>query len=99
MYSHPVELIATLAYGLRDDSRIKMEISGMKIKPEILIMAKIADNTALNVYAKTEDAKHRRNYPKSLVEALTKEKKKSETPKEFNTGEDFMKEWNRLVNG
>jgi hypothetical protein len=99
MYSHPVELISTLAMGLRNDSRIKMKVAGMKVKPELLIMARIADNTALNLYAKTKDAQHGRNYPKSLVEALLTEKKPSETPKEFNSGAEFMKEWQRLTNG
>ena len=99
MYSHPVELIATLAEGLRHNSRIKLKVAGMKVDPELLIMARIADNTALNVYAKTKDAKTGRNRPKSLTEALLEEKKKEDTPREFNSGEDFMREWKRITHG
>ena len=71
----------------------------MKVDPELLIMARIADNTALNVYAKTRDAKTGRNRPKSLTEALLEEKKKENTPIEFNTGADFLKEWDRITHG
>lgn len=99
MYSHPADLIATLAMGLRNDSRIKMKVAGMKVKPELLLMARIADNTALNVYAKTRDARTGRNKPKSLTEALLEEKEKSEKPREFKNGDDFLKEWKRLTNG
>lgn len=71
----------------------------MKVDPELLIMARIADNTALNVYAKTKDAKTGRNRPKSLTEALLEQKKKEETPLEFNNGDDFLKEWKRITHG
>ena len=99
MYSHPVEFIATLAEGLRYNSRIKLKVAGMKIDPEMLIMARIADNTALNVYAKTKDARTGRNRPKSLTEALLEEKKKEDAPREFRSGDDFLKEWNRITHG
>lgn len=76
-----------------------MKLSGMKIDTKTLLMARIADNTALNVYAKTKDAQHGRNYPKSLVLALTEEIDKSKKPKEFESGVDFMKAWSDIVNG
>ena len=99
MENYPVEYIATLAIGLKNDSRIKMKVSGMKINPEMLILARIADNTALNIYAKTKDAKTGRNRPKSLVEALMEIKDPSKKPKEFENGDDFLKEWKRITNG
>lgn len=99
IYQYPAEYIATLAAGLRGDSRIRLKISGMKVDTKTLLMAKIADNTALNVYAKTKDAEHGRNYPKSLVKALTEFEDEMKKPKEFETGEDFMKAWSKIVNG
>ena len=96
IYSYPVEYIATLASGLRNDSRVKMRCAGMIVDPKTLILARIADNTALNIYAKTKDAQKGRNRPKSMVEALTTEKTDAEKIRQFKTGEDFLKEWNRL---
>lgn len=97
IYSYPVDYIAILAYGLRDSSRIKMELSGMKVDTNILLLARIADNTALNVYAKTKDAQHGRNKPKSIVESLLEDRTKK--PKEFNSGEEFLKAWREITNG
>ena len=99
IYSHPVEYIATLETGLRDDSRVRMKLSNMKVDPKTLILAKIADNTALNVYAKTKDAQHGRNYPASLVRALTEEVDKQKKPMEFNSGDEFLEAWGKIVNG
>lgn len=99
IYAHPAEYIATLATGLRDDSRIKMKISNMRVDTKTLLLAKIADNTALNVYAKTKDAQHGWNYPKSLAKALTEVVDESKKPKEFDSGEEFLKAWSDIVNG
>lgn len=98
IYDYPVEYVATLAMGLRATSRIKMKASGLELSVDIntLLMAHIADNTAINVYFKTEDAKDGTNRPKSLVEALTTKIDKSKVAKSFATGADFDAEWRRL---
>ena len=90
----PVLYIATLAMGLRHDSRIMMAINGLKVDLNSLLLAHIADNTATNVYFKTEDAQKGRNRPKSFVRLLTTDK--SEIARGFDSGDDFIKEWNRL---
>lgn len=70
----------------------------MKVDPSMLIMARIADNTALSVYAQTKDARTGRNYPKSIVKALTEEEKTvSKKPRQYKTGEDFLRDWKRLT--
>ncbi len=97
MYDYPVEYIATLANGLRDNSRIRHKERGLKVDLSLLLLAHICDNTAINVYAKTKDAKAGRNKPASFVEALTADPK--EKPREFYSGNDFDKEWERLKNG
>ena len=94
MYSLSVEYIATLAVGLRDNSRIKLKASGLKVDTNTLLLARIADSTTLNVYAKTKDAQHNRNKPKSLVEALTRDENKD--LRSFASGADFDEEWRRL---
>ena len=92
--SLPVELAATLAAGLREDSRIMLIVMGLKVDLKTLLLAHIADNTAFNVYVKTKDAKTGRNRPKSMVEALQKEQK--EELKHFVNGDEFMAEWRRI---
>ena len=94
IYELPVEYIATLAIGLRHNSRIMMAINGLKVDLNSLLLAHIADNTAINVYFKTKDAEKGRNRPKSFVKLLTSDK--SEIARGFDSGEDFIKEWNRL---
>ena len=76
-----------------------MKVAGMKVDTKTLLMARIADNTALNVYAKTKDAQHGRNYPQSLVKALTDEIDRMKKPREFESGEEFLNEWRRMVHG
>ncbi len=66
--SLPVQLVATLAIGLRGESRIKMKISGAVLSQRDLILSLIADYAALNVWAKTKDGKHGRNKPRPLRE-------------------------------
>lgn len=96
IYEFPPEYIATLAKGLRDNSRIKLKLYGLKVDIEMLLLAHIVDNTAINIYAKTKDAKKGINKPPSFVELLSKKKETKEKAREFNSGADFDKEWRRL---
>lgn len=88
------DYVATLAIGLRDNSRIKMKATGLRVELNTLLLAHVVDNTAINVYAKTKDAKTGRNRPKSIVKTLTEDQSKK--PKAFKNGEEFLKEWRRL---
>lgn len=92
----PVEYVAILADGLRDNSRIKMKAAGLRVEVNTLLLAHIADNTAINAYLKTKDAKTGRNKPKSMVEALTIDNDPAKHAKTFESGETFMEEWRRL---
>lgn len=94
MRSMPAAYIATLACGLREGSRIMMAINGLKVDFKTLLLAHIADSTAINVYFKTKDAEHGQNRPKSIVKYLTQ--KDSEIAKGFDDGDDFIEEWRRL---
>lgn len=93
MYKLPVEYASILAYGLRNDSRIKMLMYGLDVEMNTLLLAHIADNTAMNLYAKTKDAKTGRNKPKSIVQSFVG---KDKEVAQFENGEAFMKEWNRI---
>lgn len=63
----PVSTVATLAAGLRDDSRIKIKMSGAKVPRNTLLLALIADRLSLLWWAKTKDGEKGRNRPHSLA--------------------------------
>lgn len=94
IYGMPVQYIATLAIGLRDDSRIKNKLNGLTVDVKTLLLAHLVDNTAINIWMKTEDAQHGRNKPKSIVESLTADESKKPMP--FESGADFDERWRQL---
>lgn len=88
----PASLLATLSVGLRDDSRIKMKMSGTKVSQEILLIASAVDNLSFLAWSKTEDAQKNRNRPKSIVGILMGEHSKSKEKNAvmaFDTAEEF----------
>lgn len=94
MRQFPVLYIATLAKGLRHDSRIMMAVNGLKVDLNTLLLAHIADNTAINTWLKTKDAEQGQNRPPSMLKILTR--KDSEVARGFDDGDDFIEEWRRL---
>ena len=87
-------LIATLAAGLRSNSRIKMLACGLKVDTKTLLLAHIADNTAINTWFKTEDGQKGYNRPPSMIQILTGDIHE-ETG--FDSGEEFEKKWRELT--
>ena len=67
----PVRLLATLAAGLREDSRIKRRMQDTKLSPETMLLAAAVDRLSFLAWAQTEDARHGLNRPRSVLEALT----------------------------
>lgn len=96
MYQLPCLKVATLAKGLRVNSRIKMRLNGLDVDLNTLLLAHIADSTAINVWAKTKDAEKGHNRPKSLVKVLTEKIDPSDQVRRFTTGRDFDDEWRQL---
>lgn len=94
----PVELLAVLSVGLREDSRIKMKLSGAKVQPDFLLLAEAVDRLGILVWSKTEDAQHGRNKPVSIVSLLTREEKESDIVS-FDTAEEFDAAWQRITKG
>lgn len=92
-----IEYIAILADGLRENSRIKLKLSGLEVGIDTLLLARICDSTTLNVYAKTKDAKSNRNRPPCMIDVVLKRNKKFKLLN-FETGKDFLNEW-RNING
>lgn len=96
MWALPVSLLATLASGLREDSRIKMELNGYEALPMQYVIARIADEISLFRYSFADT--------KETPQLITELMKKESTPKAkklagFESGEAFMAEWNRRVKG
>lgn len=66
----PVRYAATLASGFRDDSRIKMAISGAKCKVDTLLLATAVDALNWMIWVQTEDGQKGRNKPERIAPAL-----------------------------
>ena len=99
--SLPLSTVAILACGLRDDSRIKMKLSGDHVPAEILLLAHIADRLGILAWQNTCYASNGKNIPsipKSLVERLIHPEKDDE-PKitAFDTPEEFEAERKRIL--
>ena len=92
----PPETVAIFCNGLRDDSRIKMKMSGQKVKLDTMLLASTVDRLSLLVWAKTKDGQKGRNKPKSLVDGINKPVKVKEELA-FTTGEEFEKIRNRIL--
>ena len=92
----PLNTVALFATGLREDSRIRMKMSGAQARPEILLFAAMVDRLSILAWQNTKDAEKGRNAPKSILEVLTVKDNNSAT---FSTGEDFEKERQRLIQG
>ncbi len=91
----PLTTVAALAVGLRDNSRIKMAMNEAETTTEILLMAAIVDRLSLLVWFNTKDAEKGVNRPQSILEKLNPKESMMET---YESGEDFMKERERLLN-
>lgn len=87
MEDYNVNFIATLAAGLREDSRIRQKADGMKVSLMTLLVGYILDACNFLVWAQTKDAQKGKNRPKSVVDILTKEKVSD--LQSFATAEDF----------
>lgn len=86
----PATKVAVFAVGLRDDSRIKMKMSGQLLNMEQLLLVGLHDRVSLLWWAKTKDGQKGVNRPKSLMDTLSQNKRE---PQElvFESGEEFKK--------
>ena len=70
MWSFPVDYVARLAVGLRDNSRIKTKLGNIKVPIDSVMQAMAVDYLALLLWFQSEDGRKNRNRPKSFTEAL-----------------------------
>ena len=84
-----VQLVAVLAAGLSDDSRVKRKIAGMPVSLNTLLLARAVDHLAFLAWAKTKDAESGRNRPKSVVSLLMGQEPESGDYEVFDSAEAF----------
>lgn len=70
MNSLPVSQLATLASGLREDSRSRMRMSDTTLPPNTLLLAAAVDRLSLLLWSRTKDALHGHNRPASVLALL-----------------------------
>jgi hypothetical protein len=82
--SLPVQLVATLSAGLRDNSRIKLQAAESSVSLETIILASIADNLTV---LRMGFSKDNRRKPFLFTELLNKDAKKQVVG--FKTSAEF----------
>lgn len=90
--------LATLSFGLRDNSRIKMKLSDSPVDLNTILMASAVDQLNFLSWCKTRDAEKGRNRPKSVVQSLLKTQYKKESDFEvYATPEEFFEARKKLL--
>ena len=89
--------VATLCFGLREDSRVKMKLSGLKITLSQMLLARMTDELSFQSWAKTKDGQKNRNRPESVLKTLIARNEEDKVVS-FMTSDDFNKAWENIVN-
>ena len=98
MEEYPVEYIATLLAGLREDSRVMLKITNRKLTIDQMINIMSFDILNLLFWSKTVDGHNNVNRPKKLMDIFNKTETVDEI-KTFDSGEELLAELNRLARG
>lgn len=86
--SLPLSRVAIFAVGLRDDSRVKMKISGMKYPANTLLLASAIDRLSLLVWMNSKDGTNGVNRPKSVFDELMGKVTEKDI-EAFNSSDDY----------
>ena len=70
MGSLPARTVAILASGLRENSRIKMKLTGTKVGNDLLLLAYAVDRLGILIWQQTKDGSKGRNQPESIADKL-----------------------------
>lgn len=93
----PLTQVAIFAIGLKDDSRIKMKMSGQLVPMETLLLAGIADRLSVLLWRQTKDGQKGRNMPTMVLDTLTIRKSKESDVIVFSSGEDYESKRNEIL--
>ena len=89
----PVQLLATLAVGLRENSRVKRALTKTKVDDERVLLAYIADCVAWLRWSYTEDGQKGVNHPPSMLDMYLEKEPKEADYELFSSHEEFKKRW------
>lgn len=93
----PLLKVAVFSCGLKEDSRIKMRMSGQSIPMETLLLAGLSDKISVLLWTKTKDGQKGRNRPLMILDAFNQNKTKQRETVVFNSGEDFEERRKELL--
>jgi hypothetical protein len=95
----PAATLAALCVGLREDSRIKMKLSGETLPRRDLLLAAAVDRLSMMVWMQSTDGKNGVNRPPSLVKALTgnREEASPDKPLAFDSPAEFEAAWSEIT--
>ncbi len=94
----PVSTLATLAVGLREDSRIKRKLLGNQPTMTEMLLAAVFDKLSILAWLWSKDGQTGDNRPESLLSAILGEKtENSGAAQTFETGEEFEAEWRSIT--
>lgn len=102
MGSLPARTVAILASGLRDNSRIKMKLTGAKVDNDLLLLAYAVDRLGILIWQQTKDGQRGRNQPESIAERILhgdQNKRKVHHVSAYRTVADFENARRRLMRG
>ena len=98
MYELPLSKVALFSYGLRENSRIKMKMSGSSYPFETMLLAGILDRLSLLCWSKTEDAQKGVNRPDSVLSNLLgNDPKDNREHLVFDSLEDFERTRKEII--
>lgn len=86
----PIATVATLAAGLKGDSRIVRILTDQKMSMEEILLSGIFDRLSYIAWTKTKDAARGRNKPQQILSEILGKKPKGEI-EVYESGDDFMK--------
>lgn len=98
--SIPCKTAACLAFGLRDDSRIKLQMTGSNVSFDRILMAGMLDQLSYLSWTKTKAAEKGKNRPKSILEQITKERSvHDDDVVVFDSPEAFEEAYRKIIEG
>ncbi len=96
--SLPARTVATLACGLRENSRIKMKLSGEEATFEQMMLINIYDRLNWLAWSRTKAAQDGGDAPEPLLNAIIKPSEKNEKIG-FTSGEEFERYKESILRG
>lgn len=100
IYAMPIEYVAQLAVGLRENSRIKTRLNNLTIPFDLMMSSLAVDYLALLVWMQSKDGAENQNRPESITAHLLGIKnEKDDDVQGFDSVEEFEKAYKMLLGG